>query len=128
MADLSAAFPAERIRKDFLPGPASAVLVQGAGRTDAGVHALGQVVQMELPALPARRIREALNYHMKPHPVVVLRAVPAESFNQLAEGEPSRTKLMVEDPARPRGVGVGSVGFAGGIGNGGQGVGALHLT
>ncbi|MDR3521502.1 MAG: tRNA pseudouridine(38-40) synthase TruA [Acidocella sp.] len=48
-----------------------------SGRTDAGVHALGQVVQMELPDLPAKRIREALNYHMKPHPVVVLRAVPA---------------------------------------------------
>jgi multiple sugar transport system substrate-binding protein len=29
VADLSAAFPAERIRRDFLPGPASAVLVQG---------------------------------------------------------------------------------------------------
>ncbi|OYV42188.1 MAG: tRNA pseudouridine(38-40) synthase TruA [Acidocella sp. 20-57-95] len=46
-----------------------------SGRTDAGVHALGQVVQMELPDLPAKRIREALNYHMKPHPVVVLRAL-----------------------------------------------------
>jgi tRNA pseudouridine38-40 synthase len=50
-----------------------------SGRTDAGVHALGQVVQMELPDLPAKRIREALNYHMKPHPVVVLRAAPAPS-------------------------------------------------
>lgn len=48
-----------------------------SGRTDAGVHALGQVVQMELPDYPAKRIREALNYHMKPHPVVVLRAAPA---------------------------------------------------
>jgi len=48
-----------------------------SGRTDAGVHALGQIVQMELPALSPRRIREALNYHMKPHPVVVLRAAPA---------------------------------------------------
>ncbi|MDE8348849.1 MAG: tRNA pseudouridine(38-40) synthase TruA [Acidocella sp.] len=48
-----------------------------SGRTDAGVHALGQVVQMELPDYPAKRIREALNHHMKPHPVVVLRAVHA---------------------------------------------------
>jgi multiple sugar transport system substrate-binding protein len=29
VADLSAAFPPERIRRDFLPGPASAVLVEG---------------------------------------------------------------------------------------------------
>jgi tRNA pseudouridine38-40 synthase len=49
-----------------------------SGRTDAGVHALGQVVQMELPALAPVKIREALNYHLKPHPVVVLRAAPAD--------------------------------------------------
>jgi len=48
-----------------------------SGRTDAGVHALGQVVQMELPDFAPARLREALNYHLKPHPVVVLRAAPA---------------------------------------------------
>jgi tRNA pseudouridine38-40 synthase len=48
-----------------------------SGRTDAGVHALGQVVQMDLPELSPLRIREALNYHLKPHPIVVLRAAPA---------------------------------------------------
>ncbi len=53
-----------------------------SGRTDAGVHALGQVVQMALPELSPLRIREALNYHLKPHPVVVLRAAPApEGWN-----------------------------------------------
>jgi tRNA pseudouridine38-40 synthase len=48
-----------------------------SGRTDAGVHALGQVVQMDLPALPPHRLRDALNHHLKPHPIVVLRAAPA---------------------------------------------------
>src|SRR5579872_7320459 len=49
-----------------------------AGRTDAGVHAEGQVAQLELVrALPAAKLRDALNYHMKPHPIVVLRAAPA---------------------------------------------------
>jgi tRNA pseudouridine38-40 synthase len=49
-----------------------------AGRTDAGVHAEGQVAQLDLPdAFDAVRLREALNFHMKPHPVVVLRAAPA---------------------------------------------------
>jgi tRNA pseudouridine38-40 synthase len=49
-----------------------------AGRTDAGVHASGQVVQLELETpIPAAKLRDALNYHMKPHPVAVLQVAPA---------------------------------------------------
>ncbi|HQT61772.1 MAG TPA: tRNA pseudouridine(38-40) synthase TruA [Acidiphilium sp.] len=48
-----------------------------AGRTDAGVHAAGQVAALELPdQFDARAVREALNFHMKPHAVVVLAAAP----------------------------------------------------
>ena len=50
--------------------PVSSVV---AGRTDAGVHASAQVAQLTLPhMLTAAKVRDALNYHMKPHPVVVL--------------------------------------------------------
>jgi tRNA pseudouridine38-40 synthase len=51
-----------------------------AGRTDAGVHAAGQVAALELPdRLDARAVREALNFHMKPHAVAVIEAAPAPS-------------------------------------------------
>lgn len=49
------------------------ITTQAAGRTDAGVHALGQVVHFDLGKVwNPFRIREALNYHLRPHPVVVL--------------------------------------------------------
>ncbi len=51
------------------------VSVQAAGRTDSGVHALGQVVHFDLlKDWDPFRISEALNYHLKPQPVAVLSA------------------------------------------------------
>src|SRR5260221_11386020 len=51
------------------------VHVQGAGRTDAGVHALGQVAHIDL-AKPwdTPPIRDAINAHLRPPPVAVLTA------------------------------------------------------
>src|ERR1700748_3819429 len=51
------------------------VRVHGAGRTDAGVHALGQVAHCDIakPFAPGR-LRDGLNAHLRPHPIGVLSA------------------------------------------------------
>jgi tRNA pseudouridine38-40 synthase len=53
---------------------------RGAGRTDAGVHACGQVAHVELTKdWPADTVREAMNYHLKPDPIAILSAERVDS-------------------------------------------------
>ncbi len=55
------------------------VTVHGAGRTDAGVHALGQVAHFDLDrAFNVDRIRDGLNAHLRPQPISILEAVPVD--------------------------------------------------
>ncbi len=55
----------------------------GAGRTDSGVHALGQVAHFDLKREDKPdTVRDALNFHLKPHAVSVLDASPVtEDFD-----------------------------------------------
>jgi len=63
LADAIAAFAGERAG------------VHGAGRTDAGVHALGQVAHVDLAKdWDADTVRDALTAHLRPHPVAVIAA------------------------------------------------------
>lgn len=53
------------------------VRAHAAGRTDAGVHALGQVAHVDIAReTTAFRLMEALNFHLKPNPVAVVAAEP----------------------------------------------------
>jgi tRNA pseudouridine38-40 synthase len=51
------------------------VRVYGAGRTDAGVHAKGQVAHVNFTkSFRTDQVRDAMNAHLRPHPVGVLSA------------------------------------------------------
>lgn len=55
------------------------VMPMGAGRTDAGVHALGQTAHLDLEKdWPPGTVRDALNAHLRPDPVAVLDCETAE--------------------------------------------------
>jgi tRNA pseudouridine38-40 synthase len=64
--------------------------IRGAGRTDAGVHALGQVAHVDLSKdWPEDRLRDALNAHLRPRPVAIL---AVESVSDRFDARFSATK------------------------------------
>jgi tRNA pseudouridine38-40 synthase len=53
--------------------------VFGSGRTDSGVHALGQIAHFDLAKdMRADKVRDALNFHLKEEPITVLDASVAD--------------------------------------------------
>jgi tRNA pseudouridine38-40 synthase len=53
-------------------------VVHAAGRTDAGVHARGQVAHVDIGReWRSDRLRDALNAHLKPMPIAIIMAEPA---------------------------------------------------
>jgi len=59
------------------------IVLKGAGRTDSGVHALGQVAHFDLVGeRTADTVRDAINAHLKPEPIVILSAeLVADGFD-----------------------------------------------
>ncbi len=66
------------LRAAFAAFCGETVTIQGAGRTDAGVHALGQVAHVDLVReREPDTVRDAVNFHLRPDPVAVLAAAVA---------------------------------------------------
>lgn len=75
-----------------------------AGRTDAGVHALGQVAHFDLErATTSRTVRDALNAYLRPQPIAILSAAAVEpDFHaRLSARRRSYRYLVLNRPARP---------------------------
>ncbi len=74
------------------------VRVQGAGRTDAGVHAEGQCAHLDLDRdWPAATLRDAANHHLGRQPVAVLAAeiAPADFHARFsARGRAYRYRIL----------------------------------
>ncbi len=67
----------EAIETAFAGFCGHAVTIRGAGRTDAGVHALGQVAHADLEReWEPYQLREALNAHLRPKPIAIVLVEP----------------------------------------------------
>ena len=59
------------------------IKIQGSGRTDAGVHAKGQIAHFDLDygerVIDGGRIKSALNAHLRPNPISIIDACEVES-------------------------------------------------
>jgi tRNA pseudouridine38-40 synthase len=78
--------------------------LHGAGRTDAGVHALGQVAHFDLDKpTDGKTVREALNAYLRPSPIAIVHAEPAaDDFDARTSARRRRYLYRVLNrPARP---------------------------
>ncbi len=88
-----------------------AVRVHAAGRTDTGVHATGQVAHIDLQKdWPAETVRNALNAHLRPEPIVVLDAqVAAEGWHARFAATERRYRYRILNRLSPPGLERGHV-------------------
>tara|TARA_B110000116_G_scaffold263927_1_gene271078 strand:- start:378 stop:1112 length:735 start_codon:yes stop_codon:yes gene_type:complete len=84
----------EAIENAIFKLTAEKVIVFGAGRTDAGVHALGQVAHFNLKKkIKSDNIRDGLNQYLRPQPIAVL---DAEQIDENFHARFSATKRTYE--------------------------------
>jgi tRNA pseudouridine38-40 synthase len=80
------------------------VEVYGSGRTDAGVHAIGQVAHFDLvKEWQDHTIINATNYHLRPNRIVLLdcKQVPEEFHARFSATQRTYKYIILNRPARP---------------------------
>ncbi|MFY9626972.1 MAG: tRNA pseudouridine(38-40) synthase TruA, partial [Methylocystis sp.] len=84
-------------------------VVHGAGRTDAGVHALGQVAHVDLKRVWCEdRLRDAINAHLLPSPIAVLSARPVgEDFEARFSARARHYRYVIDNRRAPLTLQVG---------------------
>ena len=85
--------------------------VAAAGRTDTGVHATGQVAHIDLEKdWPAETVRNALNAHLRPEPIVVLAAeVAPDGWHARFSATERRYRYRILNRPSPPGLEQGHV-------------------
>jgi tRNA pseudouridine38-40 synthase len=85
------------------------VSVNGAGRTDAGVHATGQVAHIDLSCeRRADVVRDAINAHMRHHPIAVVDAeIVDDDFDARFSATRRHYIYHICNRAAPLAVGLG---------------------
>lgn len=85
--------------------------VTAAGRTDTGVHATGQVIHLDLAKdWPAGTVRNALNAHLRPEPIVVLDAALApDGWHARFSAVGRRYRYVILNRESPPGLAQGRV-------------------
>jgi tRNA pseudouridine38-40 synthase len=94
----------QEIEEAILKFSGETVRLHAAGRTDAGVHALGQVAHFDLArAADSHTVREALNAYLRPQPVAIVSAEPVDDhFHARMSARRRRYRYIVLNrPARP---------------------------
>ena len=80
------------------------VRLHAAGRTDAGVHALGQIAHFDLERpSDGHTVREAINAYLRPQPITIVSAEPVdEHFHARMSARRRRYRyIILNRPARP---------------------------
>ncbi|MDX2028811.1 MAG: tRNA pseudouridine(38-40) synthase TruA [Alphaproteobacteria bacterium] len=84
------------------------VTLHAAGRTDAGVHARGQVAHFDLiKTTDADTVRDAVNAHTRPHKVVVLKAeAVTEDFHARFSAQARSYRYTIANRRAPLAIGA----------------------